>query len=443
MADARGVVVTGVGLVLPTGVGLSAADPVFAGRSAVAYLNGSAALAGAIGAPVRGFVPTPGTEGHDRAVQMAVTAAEEAWRGARLGAERPAADRVAVLVSLSKGGIFALSRWAGQGGATGSVGARRVSAPAAHQPAPGHQRGGYGDPPRSSRDPASRAEAEIAWADPSAAGRLLAARFGLAGPVVTPVTACASGGHALAWAAGLLRRGTVDAALAGAAEASLHPLVLGGYRRMGVLADAGDDPAAAVRPFSATRRGFAVGEGAGVLVLESAASARRRGVQPLAHLAGWATGCHGAGLTDVDGSGAALGRLIRDALRRARTPIEAVDYVHAHGTATRVGDPAEARAIRAALGRAAEAVSVSSTKGSHGHLLGAAAAVETVLTVLAIGRSRVPPTANLTDPDPSIGLDCTPLRSRSRRVRRAVKIATGFGGQMAALVLAEAGEEDA
>jgi 3-oxoacyl-(acyl-carrier-protein) synthase len=272
-------------------------------------------------------------------------------------------------------------------------------------------------------------------ADPAAAGRCLAARFGLAGPILTPVTACASGGHALAWAAGLVRRGTVDVALVGAAEASLHPLVLGGYRRMGVLAEAGDDPATAVRPFSATRRGFAVGEGAGVLVLESRGSAARRDVRPLAHLAGWATGCHAAGLTDTETEGRALARLIRDALARAGAPADAVDYVHAHGTATRANDVAEARAVRAAFGRAADRVSVSSTKGAHGHLLGAAAAVETVLTVLAIGRSCVPPTVNLTDPDPAVDLDCTPVEPRPRRIRRAVKVAAGFGGQMVALVL--------
>jgi len=443
MTDGHSVTITGAGLVLPTGTGLPAADAVFAGRSAVRRLNGTAGLAGAIGAPASGFVPPPATEGDDRAVQMAAAAAEEAWRGARLDAGRPAAERVAVLVSLSKGGVFALARWAGEIHGKGHLRGRRVTAPAAHRSAPLHQRGGYGDPPRSPFRQGRGEAPDIVRADPSAAGRLLAGRFGLAGPVVTPVTACASGGHALAWAAGLIRRGTVDLALVGAAEASLHPLVLGGYRRMGVLAGAGSDPAAAVRPFSATRRGFAVGEGAGILVLESAISAARRGVQPLACLTGWATGCHGAGLTDVEPGGETLGRLIRDALRRAGTPTGAVDYVHAHGTATRAGDPAEARAIRAALGRAADGVSVSSTKGSHGHLLGAATAVETVLTVLAIGRSRVPPTANLTDPDSVIDLDCTPLRARPRRLRHAVKVAAGFGGQMVALVLAAPGGEDA
>jgi len=440
MPDARGVAITGVGLVLPTGTGLAAADPVFAGRSAVCRLNGTVGLAGAIGAPASGFVPPAGTDGEDRAVQMAAAAADEAWRGAGLDVDRPPADRVAVLVSLSKGGVFALADWAGQGDArptaVGPVHARRVSAPAAKPSAPEHPRGGYGDPPRFPCCPASSCGWEIARADPSAAGRCLAARFGLSGPIVTPVTACASGGHALAWAAGLIRRGTVDVALVGAAEASLHPLVLGGYRRMGVLAGAGPDPSTAVRPFSATRRGFAVGEGAGVLVLESRPSAARRGVRPLARVTGWATGCHGAGLTDVETDGRVLGRLIGDALARAAAAPEDVDYVHAHGTATRAGDAAEARAVRAALGPAADGVSVSSTKGAHGHLLGAAAAVETVLAVLAIGRACVPPTANLTDPDPAIALDCTPLAPRRRRIRRAVKIAAGFGGQMVAIVLA-------
>ncbi len=444
MPEAQGVAVTGMGLVLPTGTGLAAADAVFAGRSAVRRLNGAVGLAGAIGAPASAFVPPAGTDGEDRAVQMAAAAADEAWYGARLDADRPPADRVAVLVSLSKGGVFALSRWAGQGRGTRPARARRVSAPAARQSAPEHQRGGNplaalgtgSDPPRSGYGPAGSAAAEIGRADPSAAGRCLVDRFRLAGPVLTPVTACASGGHALAWAAGLIRRGTVDVALVGAAEASLHPLVLGGYRRMGVLAEAGDDPATAVRPFSATRRGFAVGEGAGILVLESSASAARRGVRPLAHIAGWATGCHGAGLTDTETDGRVLARLIRDALARTGTAPGQVDYVHAHGTATRAGDAAEGRAIRAALGRAAEGVSVSSTKGSHGHLLGAAAAVEAVLAVLAIGRACVPPTANLTDPDAGIDLDCTPLEARPRRIGHAVKVAAGFGGQMVAVVLA-------
>jgi len=414
MVNPPSVTVTGMGLVLPTGTGLSAAEPVFAGRSAVAYLNGTTRLAGVTGASASGFVAPEGTAAHDRAVQMAAAAADDAWRGARLHEKPASPDRVAVLVSLSKGGIFALTRWARDTAAAPGATGRQATAAEPH----------HADGPQ--------------WADPAAAGRLLAQRYRLAGPVLSPVTACASGGHALTWAASLIRRRVVDAALVGAAEASLHPLVLGSYRRMGVLAEARTDPTTSVRPFSATRRGFAVGEGAGVLVLEAADSAARRGVRPLVRLTGWATGSHGAGMTDVEVGGAALAQLMRSALDRAGTPPGSIDYVHAHGTATRANDLAEARAIRAALGSAADTVSVSSTKASHGHLLGAATAVETVVTVLAMGRSLVPPTVNLTDPDPAIGLDCTPMRARDRPIRTAMKIAGGFGGQMVAFVLSQA-----
>jgi len=402
MADAPAIVVTGMGLVLPTGVGLPAADAVFAGDSAVRYLNGEAGFPSAIGAPVAGFAPPADTEGDDRATQMAMVAAEEAWRTAGLDRAALPPDRVAVVLSLSKGGVFALSRWAaGPAGPNDSVGADAM-----------------------------------ARSDPSAAARRVASRFRLTGPVLAPVTACASGATALAWAAGLVRRGAVDAAVVGAAEASLHPLVLGCYRRMGVLAEPNGDPATSVRPFSATRRGFAIGEGAGVLVLERCDSAEARGAAPLALVRGWATGCHAAGLTDLEPGGETLAALIRSALRRSATPPDDVDLVHAHGTATPTNDVTEARAIRAALGPAGDAVSVCATKASHGHLLGAAAAVEAVLTVLAIRRGLVPPTVNLTDPDPAVGLDCTPLVARPRPIRCALKIASGFGGQMAAIVLA-------
>jgi len=399
MAEPDGVVITGLGLVLPHGVGLRAADAVFAGTSAVRRLPEIRGVPDAAGAAVRDFTPPVGTENADRATQFAVAAADEARLGARLGENGPPPNRIATILSLSKGGVFALARCA----------AGRIN----------------GD--------------FLAAATPDAAARTVAARFGLTGPLGSPMTACASGGHALLWGATLVARGVVDAAIVGAAEASLHPLILGSYRRMGVLAPPGEDPATSVRPFSATRRGFAVGEGAGVLVLESGASAARRGTKPLAVVRGWAAGCHAAGMTDMEEGGPTLARLIGEALRRAGARPDEVDYVHAHGTATAANDLAEAQAIRAALGAASDKISLSSTKASHGHLLGAAAAVELVLTVLAIERRLVPPTANLTDPDPAIRLDCTPLRARPRPIRCAVKIASGFGGQMLALVLAKPG----
>ena len=359
-------------------------------------------LCGATAAALPAFAPPPGTERQDRAIQFAVTAAEEAWRLAGLASAAVDPGRVAVVISLSKGGIFAL---AGQ------------------------------------RERAGREDDVWLCASPDAAARAVSARLGVRGPMSSPITACASGGHALVWGARLIERGVADVAIVGAAEASLHPLVIGSYRRMGVLAEGGDDPAASVRPFSRTRRGFAIGEGAGILVLESAASAQRRGATGLARVAGWATGGHAGGLAKMEATGETLARLATDALVRAEVAPSAIDYVNAHGTATPDNDLAEGLAIRAAFGAAADTLSVSSTKGAHGHLLGAAAAVELVLTVLAMRRGEVPPTANLTDPDPAIRLDCTPICPRRRVIRHALKLASGFGGQAVAVCLAAAGAE--
>jgi 3-oxoacyl-[acyl-carrier-protein] synthase II len=396
MPEGQGVVITAVGLVLPPGAGLATADFVFQGRCAVALLPDIEGIPDATGAAVRSFRPPAGTDAADRSLQFAVSAAEEAWAGASTGGSLPPPERIATVVSLSKGPLLALADMAGRS-------------------------------TRSARD----------WTQvgPDAAASAIAVRLGAAGPVLAPVTACSSGGHALIWGASLISRGCVDAAVVGAAEASLHPLIIGSYRRMGVLADGGADPARSVRPFSATRRGFAIGEGAGILVLESEASASRRGAAVLARVKGWATGSQAYRLAAMEPTGEALSRIIADALARSGVAAEAVDYVHAHGTATPDNDAAEARAIRRALGPAAGRVSVSSTKGSHGHLLGAATAVELVLTVLAIRRGEAPPTANLEDPDPAIGLDCTPLVARRRPIRCALKIASGFGGHLAAIVL--------
>jgi len=285
MPEERGVAITGLGLVLPQGVGLAAAEDVFAGRSAVRYLPEFADVPGATGAAVLDFVPPSGTADCDRAIQFAVAAADEAWNHAGLADAAPAPDRVATVLSLSKGAIFALAHRARCGGA-GSDALLDVT--------------------------------------PDAAARTVAARLGLTGPIAAPVTACASGGHALVLGAGLIRRGVVDAALVGAAEASLHPMIMGSYRRMGVLADAGADPATSVRPFSASRRGFAIGEGAGVLVLESTASAERRGAQHIALVRGWASGCQTAGLIDMETGGETLAHLLRLTLKRAATPPEGV-----------------------------------------------------------------------------------------------------------------------
>ncbi len=392
MAEQEAIAITGLGLVLATGRGRASADAVFAGRSAVNRLDVEG-FPNAVGAACRSFAPPDGTQGCDRAVSLAADAADQAW--AEADPWRVPSERIGVVFPLSKGGIPTLAAWATQPGQGG-------------------------------------------WANalPDAAARCVADRLGARGPVLAPVSACASGGHAMLWAARLLGRGHADIVVCGVAEASLHPLILGSYSRMGVLAHPGSDPAACVRPFSASRRGFALGEGAAALVLERTGGAARRGVSVLAMLVGWASGSHATSPTAVEANGASEARVASLALGRARVAPSEVDFVAAHGTGTPAGDLAEARAIHGALGPAAGQASVASTKGVHGHLLGAAMGVETALAVLAIERQSVPPTANLTDPDPAIGLDCTPLVARARPVRHVLKLGTGFGGHTVALVLA-------
>jgi 3-oxoacyl-(acyl-carrier-protein) synthase len=435
--DEGGIVVTGLGLVLPHGVGRSAAQAIFEGRSAVALLGTLPEMPDATGAALHGFTPPAAAESADRAVQFAAAAADEAWAGAATAAAPPPPDRIAVVISLSKGAMMSMDRWAGV------AGGQRTSVIPSERSELRNLAVIDGEIAIPRRDPSASLGVTAGSAEPmvisastaDAAARMVAARLGATGPIGTPVTACSSGGHALAWGATMIRRGIVDMALVGAAEASLCGAILGSYRRMGVLAAGGTDPATSVRPFSASRRGFAIGEGAAVLVLESAASAARRRARPMARLLGWAAGGQATSLTATEADGAALAHVARLALDRAGISADALDMVYAHGTATVANDLAEARALRSVLGSAASRVSVTSTKGTHGHLLGAATAVELALTVLAIERGEVPPTANLTDPDPEIGLDCTPLVARQRKIRYTLKIASGFGGHVLAVVL--------
>lgn len=259
-------------------------------------------------------------------------------------------------------------------------------------------------------------------------------RFGLGGESCAMVAACASGLHSIMHGYHLIREGRADVVLSGASDASLTGLLLGCYESMGVLSHGFDDPEHAVKPFDRERDGFAAGEGAGTLVLESLESARGRGARIYAEVAGWARGSEAYHLTSMAVERSQLGRLLREALERAGVKRSELDYINAHGTATRENDVLETRAIREALGRAAERVAVSSIKGSTGHMLGAAGAVEAVATVLAIRDGFVPPTLNLHIPDPECDLDYVPLVGREQRVRTAACTSAGFGGQIGVVV---------
>jgi 3-oxoacyl-[acyl-carrier-protein] synthase II len=272
-----------------------------------------------------------------------------------------------------------------------------------------------------------------AW--PDAVARWAAARGGFHGPCLAPVAACATGLVAALQGAALIRRGRCDLVLAGAGDSSLDPLVLGAYRRMGILARVPGDPGRAVRPWDKARSGFLVGAGAAVLVLEHAEHARRRGIVPYAELAGGALGADAYHMTDLDPDPTGLAEVINRALAHAGVPAGTIDHVNVHGTATRGNDPLECRALRTALGSQADRVACSANKSQIGHLLGAAGAAELAITCLAVHHGFVPPTLNLTDPDPACDLDGTPHTGRPREIEVALKLSIGFGGHLAAAVV--------
>jgi 3-oxoacyl-[acyl-carrier-protein] synthase II len=269
---------------------------------------------------------------------------------------------------------------------------------------------------------------------PNASAAHISMGFGIRGPSHTYSVACASSAAAIGEAFRAVRDGYVDCAVAGGAEAMLTGGSFVAWEAMGVLArEHPDGPAASVRPFDAARTGFALGEGAGILILESGDHARARGADPLAEIVGYGASSDAHNLTQPSAEGQV--RSIRAALADAGVAPEAVGYVNAHATATEVGDVAEIEAIKAVFGDHAPRLPVSATKSMHGHLVGAAGAVEMGITLMALMRGLVPPTANLTDPDPACDLDCVPIRGREvPGLRYALSNSFAFGGSNVSLV---------
>jgi len=260
-------------------------------------------------------------------------------------------------------------------------------------------------------------------------------QFGLRGPNFCTVSACASGAHAIGEALRLLRAGDADVMLAGGAEATITPMAVAGFGNMRALSTRNDEPHRASRPWDVDRDGFVIGEGAGVLVLETEEHARRRGATMICELAGYGASADAYHMTapSEDGNGAA--RAMRRALQDAGMPLEDVTYINAHGTSTPTGDPIEVEAVKAVFGAHAKKLMMSSTKSMTGHLLGAAGGLEAVVTGLTIARGVVPPTINLEKPDPTCDLDFVPHKARTIPVRAAISNSFGFGGHNVTLVM--------
>ena len=391
-----GAAITGIGLV--TGFGAGRAETwraVRAGRSAVRRLD----LDGleVLGAPTP---PLPETSSGEPTIDLALHAAREAVNDSGLSSGEFASARAACTVSSSKGGMKSFLRL--------------------------HRAFLEGQPP-----PADFWE----LVSPSSPGTLVAREFAIRGPVVHYAAACATGVHAVIAGLQLIRSHEADLVLAGATDASLVQPVVAAFERMGVLSRRLDDPERACRPFDRTRDGFAIGEGSAVLVLESEARARARPGRAYVRVVASAWGAEAYDLARVSKARSSIGPLIRKALDAARLSPARLDYVNAHGTGTVANDPVECAAIREALGEHASHVWVSSLKPAVGHLLGAAGGVELALTVLAMHDGFLPPTLNLTDPDPECNVNHVPPGGLEREVNVAVKIAAGFGGHIGIVVL--------
>ncbi len=268
---------------------------------------------------------------------------------------------------------------------------------------------------------------------PNMAAGQIAMALGARGPSFSIASACATGGHSIGEAAEMVRRGAADVMLAGGSEALVWPVSLASYAALGALSQRNDEPARASRPFDLERDGFVLAEGAAVLVLESEEHARARGANVYADLAGYGATTDAYHPVAPMESGEAAARAMQDAMRQAGLDPSEVGYVNAHGTSTQLGDIAETRAIRMALGSWAEQVWISSTKSMTGHMVGAAGAVEAAVSVMVVREGCVPPTINLETPDPQCDLDYVPGVARERRVIGALSNSFGFGGQNSCL----------
>ena len=400
------VVVTGIGAVTPLGIGAEAFwEGLVAGRSGIRRIEhfDTESLPVKIGGEVPGFVPgdfmdVKAARRMDRFAQFGVAAARQAVENAGLEITDENRDRIGVVMNTGGGGIWTIES---------NVTSMNANGPGRVSPF------------------------LIPMFAPNMASSQVSISLGIKGPVVTSVAACAAGIQAWVDAVHIIQRGDADVVVVGGTEAALSPVSISGLSNMGALSKRNDDPTAASRPFDSGRDGFVFGEGAAAMVFESEAHAVRRGANALAIAHGGAYTSDAFHITAPDPAGTGAASAITKALARARLAPEDVQYIAAHATATPLGDIAETKAIKRAFGDYAPRLAISANKSMIGHLLGAAGAVSGLACVMAIRDGVIPPTINLTDPDPECDLNYTPNVSRQLKVTAALANGFGFGGQNA------------
>lgn len=406
------VVVTGLGCISPLGLNVEDTwNAILAGKSGVAPITlfDTTDFKTTIAAEVKGFDPEARlgkrmARRMDRFTQFAVAAAEQALNHASLDLSKTNRDRVGVVIGSGIGGIGTLVE---ENDRFREQGPQRVS-------------------PHL-----------VPMMLPDTAPGYIAITFGARGPNMTIVTACASSANAIGEATEMIRRGTADAIIAGGAESAILPIALGGFNSMGAVSTRNDDPEGASRPFDADRDGFVMGEGAAVLILESLDHAQARGAQILAEVIGYNATNDAYHISAPAENGAGAATCMANALADAKVQPEAIDYINAHGTSTKLNDASETSAIKTVFGDYAYKLAISSTKSMTGHLLGAAGALESMFCVLAMGEDTLPPTINQHTADPDCDLDYVPNRSRTKKITTTMTNSFGFGGHNASLIFKE------
>lgn len=399
-------VVTGLGAVTPLGIGVDAFwEGLTAGRSGVRQIQGFDATD--LDVRIAGEVPDFNSADFidpklarrmDRFAQFAVAAAREALDDSGLAITDENRERIGIMVNTGGGGIPTIGNEV------------RVMA---------------------ERGPKRVSSLLIPLFAPNMASCQVGINLGIHGPTVTSVAACAAGVQAFVDAVYMIERGDADVVVTGGTEAGIMPVAIAGLTNMRALSRRNDDPAAASRPFDADRDGFVFSEGAAIAVLESEEHAARRGATPIAYAHGGAYTSDAFHITAPDPTGRGATQAMKGAMRRAGLEPTAIDYIAAHATSTTIGDIAETKAIKNALGDHAYNVAISANKSMLGHLLGAAGAVSSLACILALRDGVVPPTINLDTPDPECDLDYTPNTARKREVKAALANGFGFGGQNA------------
>jgi 3-oxoacyl-[acyl-carrier-protein] synthase II len=268
----------------------------------------------------------------------------------------------------------------------------------------------------------------------NAAAGEIAIRYGFHGLALSVVSACATGNHAIGEATRLIRTGAAPVVICGGSEAGMHPLALAAFGNMQAVSRRNDEPQRASRPFDADRDGFVLGEGAGVLVLESLAHARERGVSIYAEVIGYGASTDAFHITAPDKEGAGAILSMKRALHDAGLESHEIDYINAHGTSTPLNDAIETRAIREVFGQHANGIPISSTKSMIGHLMGAAGAVEAIACIKSLQTGVIHPTINYENPDPGCDLDYVPNQARETHPRTALSNSFGFGGHNGTLI---------